>query len=51
MQSNETESTTPAFLKKVAAKVFRGFLGLLALLALLGAAAFAYQLYEYYFSL
>jgi hypothetical protein len=46
VQSNETESTTPAFLKKVAAKVFRGFLGLLALLALLGAAAFAYHLYD-----
>ncbi len=48
MQSNESESTTPAFLKKVAAKVFRGFLWLVVLLALLGAAAYAYYLYEEY---
>ena len=48
MQSNEPESTTPAFLKKVAAKVFRGFLWLVVLLALLGAAAYAYYLYEEY---
>jgi len=48
MQSNEPESTTPAFLKKVAAKVFRGFLWLVVLLALLGAAAYAYYLYDEY---
>ena len=48
MQSNEPESTTPAFLRKVAAKVFRGFLWLVVLLALLGAAAYAYYLYEEY---
>jgi len=38
MRSNDLESTTPTFLRKVAAKVFRRFLGLVVFLVFLGAA-------------